>query len=269
MASHDELKVAIQAGWNIPTRISNYVQNVAHGEFDDEDSSRAWRTCLGSALPPGAPLKILDVGTGPGVFACLYAQMGHPCVGLDFSQSMLNEARQRATQLNLDCNFVFADAEEPPFQSETFDVVSSRHLLFNLPRPGHAVRQWVRLLKPGGTMILIGHDPLENPPLPPFQSSRQDEDRRQHRRSKDGQPGWQPSPEYINAAQQCPLFKHNAGVIRALMEAAGLENVHSHPSDELIAARRHRDSSLHRPEGPARSHYVLVGTKPCPGDARE
>ena len=263
MASAEELKLAIQAGWNIPTRVSNYVRNVAHGEFDDEGSYGAWKTCLGSAIPGAVRLKILDVGTGPGVFACLYAQMGHECVGLDFSKSMLNEARQRAAQLNLDCSFVFADAEEPPLEPETFDVVSSRHLLFNLPRPGHALRQWVRLLKPGGTLILIGNQPPDDRPLSLAERFRRWVKHRLSRRSKGGPPGLQLPPEYVNAAHQCPLFKHNAGVIRALMEAAGLEDVHLHPSDELAVTRRRRDPWLHRIDNPGRPPYVLVGKKPA------
>ncbi len=103
-------------------------------------------------------MKVLDVGTGPGIFACLYAQLGHESYGLDFSESMLAVARQRAQEMNLECKFVFGDAESPPFPNETFDAVSSRHLLFNLPRPGVAICEWVRVLKPGGRLILIGNE---------------------------------------------------------------------------------------------------------------
>ena len=47
------------------------------------------------------------------------------------------------------------------FPTNVFNVVSSRHVLFTLPRPGVAVRQWARVLKPGGKMILIGNDDKE------------------------------------------------------------------------------------------------------------
>ena len=83
--------------------------------------------------------------------------------GLGLFPRMLGEARRRAAELALDCSFVFGDAEEPPFPDAAFDAVSSRHLLFNLPRPGVAVRQWVRILKPGGKLILIGDEPGERP----------------------------------------------------------------------------------------------------------
>jgi ubiquinone/menaquinone biosynthesis C-methylase UbiE len=145
MYSTEELKQIFQDGWNIPARVDNYVRNVAEKEFDRGECLAAWKKCLASALPQEGKLKILDVGTGPGIFSCLYAQMGHECTGLDFSRRMLAEAGKRAARIAADCSFIFADAEKPPFENDTFDVVSSRHLLFNLPHPGVAVREWMRI----------------------------------------------------------------------------------------------------------------------------
>lgn len=263
MPSAIELKSVFQDGWNIPARVSNYVRNVAHGEFQDEDSLGAWRRCLATALPAGPRLKILDVGTGPGVFACLYAQMGHQCVGLDFSKSMLVEATRRATELMVDCSFVFGDAEEPPLAPAAFDVVSSRHLLFNLPRPGLAVRQWVRLLKPGGTMILIGFEPVDQRPVSWVRRVQRRLAKVVGRWSTDHPPGWHPTADYLKAVSQCPLFKHHAGAIRAVMEAAGLENIRQHPADDIAVARRKRSPWNQRIGGtPERPPYILVGDKP-------
>ena len=73
---------------------------------------------------------------------------GPPLVGLDFSNRMLAEATKRAEQLRVACEFVFGDAESLPFDAARFDVVSSRHLLFNLPRPGLALREWFSVLNP-------------------------------------------------------------------------------------------------------------------------
>ena len=61
------------------------------------------------------------------------------------------------------CDFVFGNAESPPFDAATFDAVSSQHLLFNLPRPGVALRNGFAYLKPGGRMILIGDEPEGSP----------------------------------------------------------------------------------------------------------
>ena len=262
MPSAVELKSIFQEGWNLPHRVDNYVRNVAQGEFQDPASLEAWRECLDAALSASGPLAVLDVGTGPGVFACLYAQMGHVSTGLDFSNRMLDEARRRAAELDLDCCFTFGDAEEPPFEPHTFDVVSSRHLIFNLPRPGVAIRRWTQLLKPGGKMILIGDEIKETTPLSLAQRARRGLHWCLGRLGRGRRPGWSPNADYLKAVSQCPLFRHGSGAIRAVMEAAGLEDIRSCPTDAIAAARNRPGSVAHRLRLPAGGPYVLVGSVP-------
>jgi ubiquinone/menaquinone biosynthesis C-methylase UbiE len=258
MQSAIELKQIFQAGWNIPARVENYLRQAP--EFTEGASHAAWRHVLTSALGTDQPRQALDVGTGPGFFACLYSQLGHTATGLDFSERMLGVARRRAAELGLDTQFVFGDAEEPPFPDATFDAVSSRHLLFNLPRPGVAVREWVRLLKPGGRLILIGneHEELED-------RSAWIHPRRWVRRWKfwlrRRRMGWKPAPGYREAVAQCPLFRHTSRTLRAVMEAAGLENIHFVDCDAIAAARRQDRRPRGRGGEPLR-FYVLVGEKP-------
>ena len=212
MRSATELKQIFQDGWNIPARVENYIRQSP--EFTEGERYGAWRRALERALGSPAPLKVLDVGTGPGFFACLYSQMGHHATGLDFSERMLGVARNRAAALQLDTEFVFGDAEGPPFDSSTFDAVSSRHVLFNLPRPGVAVREWVRLLKPGGKLILVGNDHAADAAghgfARPTQFVRQWYRRFRNRRRV---PGWKPQPGYRDAVAECPLFRHGSGTL--------------------------------------------------------
>jgi ubiquinone/menaquinone biosynthesis C-methylase UbiE len=256
--SPHELKQIFQRGWNIPARVENYTRQSA--EFTEGDRHLAWRKTLTAALGGNAPRKILDVGTGPAFFACLYSQLGHDCTGLDFSERMLEVARRRAAELNVDTQFVMADAEDPPFAENTFDAVSSRHLLFNLPRPGVAIRHWVRILKPGGRLILIGN---ENDELNPNRGPHRNVFRRwlgRFRRRKH-KPGWVPEPGYIDAVSECPLFRHGSKTLRAVMEAAGLENIHSVPTTAVVVARRNHP----RQNGPLTDRlqfFILVGSKP-------
>jgi SAM-dependent methyltransferase len=261
MQSATELKHIFQDGWNLPQRVENYVRVVADGEFQEGESLAAWRACLAAALETDSPRKILDVGTGPGVFACLYAQMGHDCVGLDFSARMLAEARRRAAEMSLSCFFALGDAEEPPFEPETFDAVSSRHLLFNLPRPGMAIRRWVRILKPGGRLILIGDEPRETPKASLAARTRRGLNWCLGRLPGGHRPGWSPTPDYLKAVSQCPLFRHSSGAIRAVMEAAGLQEIRSCPTDAIYAARCRSKSIAERRRFPAGQPYILVGKK--------
>jgi ubiquinone/menaquinone biosynthesis C-methylase UbiE len=262
MRSAADLKRIFQEGWNIPARVDNYVRTVAEGEFCEGATAQAWRSALETALSAVGRLKVLDVGTGPGVFACLYAQMGHECIGLDFSNRMLAAARQRAAELTLDCAFVFGDAEEPPFDADSFDCVSSRHLLFNLPRPGVAVRQWVRILKPGGKLILIGDDSGERRSSTLAAGARRILGRSLRRFSGSRPRGWNAGPDYIKAVSECPLFRHTAGAIQAVMEAAGLQDIRSCPTEDVYYARLKSCPLIRRWSFPPTRPFILIGTTP-------
>ena len=261
MPSISELKQIFQDGWNIPERVDNYSRRV--DEFVEGPTHVAWRNTLAAALATDRPLHILDVGTGPGIYACLYAQMGHRATGLDFSETMLRLARRRSAELDLPCQFVFGDAEEPPFGEASFDVVSSRHVLFTLPRPGVAVREWVRILKPGGRMILMGHDHDEHVPE---SYDRQRSEQGNHG-DRDGdvanknRGGWSPPPNYREALSHCPLFRHGSRTLLAVMQAAGLDDIHLQPTDEIEAARQQNAEGSDR-RGFGDRHFVLVGVKP-------
>jgi ubiquinone/menaquinone biosynthesis C-methylase UbiE len=258
MRSATELKLIFQEGWNNPARIENYVRNVA--EFTQGESHLAWRRALGEAFHAPGRLKILDVGTGPGIFACLYSQMGHECVGFDFSESMLAVARRRAEEMQLDCTFQFGDAEEPILPDATFDVVSSRHLLFNLPRPGLAIRNWIRLLKPGGRMILIGNEHVDGQPFSVSVRAKQWLRRRTSRWFRKPRRGWNPDPGYLKAVSKCPLFRNNSKILRAVMEAAGLEQIHSVNTDKIREARQ-RNPNRRKSHLENAQFCILVGIK--------
>jgi SAM-dependent methyltransferase len=249
MRSATELKRIFKKGWNIPARVQNYTRQSA--EFSEGETSVEWQNALRAALAAHTRRRILDVGTGPGFFACLYSQMGHHATGLDFSKRMLAVARKRARDLQVDTEFVFGDAEVPPFANSTFHAISSRHLLFNLPRPGVAVREWVRMLKRGGRLILIGNDHDVQPSEPRLKRPR----RLPHH------PSWQPEPGYVEAVAECPLFRHGSRTLRAIMEAVGLQNIYTIDTKSLENARRqqpHRSGVDH--QSPL---FILVGEKPA------
>jgi SAM-dependent methyltransferase len=256
MQTAEELKKIFHEGWNIPVRVDNYVHG-AEREFAEGPCCDAWRSTLDAALEGGRNLRILDMGTGPGSYACLYAAMGHRCVGFDFSERMLAEARRRAERMNVQCEFVFGDAESPPFEDGVFDAVSSRHLLFNLPRPGVALREWVRLLKPGGRLILIGHE--SEAESRPRMSKRAAARQRKNRLLQGRRPGWSPKPGYHEAVSQCPLFSDcKPNVLHALMEAIGLEGIHKCWTGAIYDARRQMPRTGERS---GLRPFVLVGTK--------
>lgn len=130
--------------------------------FDDEPDHglrdpairAAWRELLTDWLPP-APAAILDVGCGTGSLSLLLAELGHRVVGTDWSQAMIARARSKAIAAAQRAQFFLMDAANPGLAPGLFDVVLCRHLLWALPDAALALRQWTRLLVPGGRLVLI------------------------------------------------------------------------------------------------------------------
>ncbi len=98
-------------------------------------------------------IRVLDVGTGPGFFAIILAEMGYRITAVDYTVSMLEAARRNAGTLGRRISFRQMNAEALDFPDGTFDVVVSRNLTWNLPHPENAYSQWNRVLKPGGLLL--------------------------------------------------------------------------------------------------------------------
>lgn len=130
--------------------------------FDDEPDHGlrdpavrgAWRDLLVEWLPP-PPAAVLDVGCGTGSLSLLLAQMGYQVTGNDWSPEMIARARAKVTAAGRAAQFFVMDAADPALPPGRFDVVLCRHLLWALPDPARALRQWARLLAPGGRLVLI------------------------------------------------------------------------------------------------------------------
>jgi len=110
---------------------------------------------LERCIPGNRKLKILDAGTGAGLIAVLLAKTGHDVVAMDVSKSMLEEARWIADSNEVRVDFVEGNATSTGFPDESFDVIVARNLMFTLPYPGYAYLEWIRLLRPGGRLVVM------------------------------------------------------------------------------------------------------------------
>ena len=148
----------------IKHRVTHYWSHRAEGfetqrlrEFESENKDR-WLSEFWKYLPQGKTLRILDIGTGTGFFACILAEQGHKATGIDLTPDMIDHAEHMAAVLGLDASFQIMDAEEPEFEPESFDVLVTRNLTWTLPHIAKAYREWYKLLKPGGVLINFDAD---------------------------------------------------------------------------------------------------------------
>jgi SAM-dependent methyltransferase len=68
---------------------------------------------------------------------------------------MVDQARAKLAAAGLTARFLVGDAAIPPTGDRRFDVLLSRHLVWTLPDPEAALREWVSRLRPGGRLVLV------------------------------------------------------------------------------------------------------------------
>lgn len=118
-----------------------------------------WRNVITERVqakfPGKAPeeIKVLDVGTGPGFFAIVLAELRFSVTAVDYTKTMLEAAKQNAGMLAEKITFLQMNAEELTFPDSSFDVLVTRNLTWNLHRPEKAYAQWCRVLKTGGELL--------------------------------------------------------------------------------------------------------------------
>jgi ubiquinone/menaquinone biosynthesis C-methylase UbiE len=112
---------------------------------------------------------VLDIATGPGEPALSVAALVGPegnVVGIDPIPQMVDAARRAADQANLrNAQFEVAFADSLPFPAGHFDAVISRFGAMFFPSPLDALREVLRVLKPGRTASLAVWGPAETNPF--------------------------------------------------------------------------------------------------------
>jgi len=106
---------------------------------------------------------VLDVGSGTGMLLFLLLENGASKVVCgDLSEYMLSQCKKKASLLGygLDrIDFRQLDAESLPFESNSFDAVTSGMVLGLVPNQKKVVSEMVRVLKPGGILSISTHGP--------------------------------------------------------------------------------------------------------------
>jgi SAM-dependent methyltransferase len=99
--------------------------------------------------------RVLDVGSGNGYVLSRYALVGAEVFGVDLTDQAIALCRQRFSYMGLVGDFRVADAEKLPFPDNSFDCVCSMGVLHHVPDTERAIREIVRVLRPGGRLIVM------------------------------------------------------------------------------------------------------------------
>lgn len=98
---------------------------------------------------------MLDCGCGPTFFTILLAQLGHHVTGIDAAPGMLERARRNIQEYGVTARILEMDCHSLELPDESFDLVLSRNLTQALRDPVAVYREWMRVLRPGGTLLIF------------------------------------------------------------------------------------------------------------------
>ena len=103
----------------------------------------------------GAAGTVLEVAPGPGFLSIELAKRGLDVQAVDISKTFVKIARKNAAEAGVRAVFMHGNAAELPVRNESVDFVVCRAAFKNFTEPVKAMREMLRVLKPGGTALLI------------------------------------------------------------------------------------------------------------------
>ena len=124
------LEEKIKNGWEVSAE--GYSKRIVQNDFVSPDRE-VWTDLILSQAPRAGKLKILDVGTGPGVFATLLTLAGHSVTGIDVSPKMLAEARMNSAARGAFPDFLLMNSQNLTFEPGSFDMYGG-YIVEQFPR---------------------------------------------------------------------------------------------------------------------------------------
>ncbi len=236
----DPVKQQVAAHWD--RRAAHFDEDFGHSIRTAAERA-AWDRILDLILPTADTLEALDIGCGTGFLSLELAIRGHRVTGVDFAPSMIARAQKKAAERQAVIHYEEADAELLPFAVASFDIAISRHLLWTLPHPEQAIDEWIRVLRPGGRLIVVDSKADVSSSPEPLDNARR-------------------SPEYaaIGDRLRFPGGWPREEIVE-LFAAHSLVNIGSDPFLDLVAAEEQRmqEEGL---EGRIRRRYAAWGDVP-------
>ena len=120
--------------------------------YDSEKRTR-FAELLAESLPEGRGLNALDLGCGSGFMTMLLADAGCRVTGIDFSQEMIDRARENLAAKGYEADLFQMRAQKLAFPDDTFDFIVSRNVTWVLEDVDAVYAEVMRVLKPGGVFL--------------------------------------------------------------------------------------------------------------------
>ena len=143
-----ELKARHRAMWasgNYPTMVDTFLLPLGP------------RLVEASGIGPG--MRVLDVAAGTGNAAIPAAERGASVTASDLTPELFEAGRRRAETAGVELEWVEADAENLPFEDESYDVVMSSIGAMFAPRHQAVADELIRVCRRGGTIGLLSWTP--------------------------------------------------------------------------------------------------------------
>jgi ubiquinone/menaquinone biosynthesis C-methylase UbiE len=153
MSDDNDIKAKVQQQFG--SHAQNYVTSRIHAEGEDLNIILRFAS-------PQPEHVVLDIATGGGHTALKFAPHVKQVIATDITQPMLDAAAAFITPQAGNVTFQFADAEDLPFDDNTFDIVTCRISAHHFTDIFKFVLESARVLKPGGVLVVQDHDaPLD------------------------------------------------------------------------------------------------------------
>ena len=140
----------------VPEEIATMFDSVAT-RYDMLDTlmtgglNNVWMAALRKAVAPHPGERILDLAAGTGTSSAALAKGGAEVVACDLSEGMIEVGRER----HPDIEFVRGNAMSLDFEEASFDAVTISWGLRNIPDPGLALREMMRVVRPRGRLVVL------------------------------------------------------------------------------------------------------------------